>query len=85
MWYEHLIFKGRVVLFFCALFHPALDTSNIMVKKQVFELLAALSMFAIEGYRLALDSLDHYKASDSYQYDRSHCQKFFFIIIIISL
>lgn len=34
-----------------------------MVKKQVFELLAALSMFAAEGYRLALDSLDHYKAS----------------------
>ncbi|XP_053365519.1 inverted formin-2 isoform X1 [Clarias gariepinus] len=46
----------------------ALDTSNIMVKKQVFELLAALSMFAIEGYRLALDSLDHYKAVKMQQY-----------------
>ncbi|MCJ8737056.1 hypothetical protein PDJAM_G00019400 [Pangasius djambal] len=46
----------------------ALDTSNIMVKKQVFELLAALSMFAAEGYMLALDSLDHYKASVHYQY-----------------
>uniref|UniRef100_A0A3B5B1I0 Inverted formin-2-like n=1 Tax=Stegastes partitus TaxID=144197 RepID=A0A3B5B1I0_9TELE len=38
-----------------------LDTSNIMVKKQVFELLAALSMFSTEGHRLALDALDHYK------------------------
>ena len=34
-----------------------------MVKKQVFELLAALSMFSTDGYRLALDALDHYKAS----------------------
>jgi hypothetical protein len=34
-----------------------------MVKKQVFELLAALSMFSSDGYRLALDALDHYKAS----------------------
>lgn len=32
-----------------------------MVKKQVFELLAALSMFSSDGYRLALDALDHYK------------------------
>ncbi|KAG7328122.1 hypothetical protein KOW79_008066 [Hemibagrus wyckioides] len=46
----------------------ALDTSNIMVKKQVFELLAALSMFAAEGYRLALDSLDHYKTVKMQQY-----------------
>ncbi|CAB1330835.1 unnamed protein product, partial [Coregonus sp. 'balchen'] len=41
----------------------ALDTSNTMVKKQVFELLAALSMFSSDGYRQALDALDHYKAS----------------------
>lgn len=34
-----------------------------MVKKQVFELLAALSMFSTDGHRLALDALDHYKAS----------------------
>lgn len=43
-------------------FPTALDTSNIMVKKQVFELLAALSMFSSDGHRLALDALDHYKA-----------------------
>lgn len=48
---------------FCCLVYPALDTSNVMVKKQVFELLAALSMFSAEGYRLALDALDHYKVS----------------------
>uniref|UniRef100_A0A3Q2P5X5 GBD/FH3 domain-containing protein n=1 Tax=Fundulus heteroclitus TaxID=8078 RepID=A0A3Q2P5X5_FUNHE len=29
--------------------------------KQVFELLAALSIFSAEGHRLALDALDHYK------------------------
>ncbi|CAL8272291.1 unnamed protein product [Merluccius merluccius] len=46
----------------------ALDTSNIMVKKQVFELLAALSMFSSDGYRLALDALDHYKGVKTQQY-----------------
>ncbi|XP_020485642.3 inverted formin-2 isoform X2 [Labrus bergylta] len=46
----------------------ALDTSNIMVKKQVFELLAALSMFSAEGHRLALDALDHYKGVKTRQY-----------------
>uniref|UniRef100_A0AAY5F027 Inverted formin, FH2 and WH2 domain containing n=1 Tax=Electrophorus electricus TaxID=8005 RepID=A0AAY5F027_ELEEL len=46
----------------------ALDTSNTMVKKQVFELLAALSMFSADGYRLALDALDHYKAVKTQQY-----------------
>ncbi|XP_069391747.1 inverted formin-2 isoform X2 [Paralichthys olivaceus] len=46
----------------------ALDTSNIMVKKQVFELLAALSMFSRDGHRLALDALDHYKGVKTQQY-----------------
>ncbi|XP_030575302.1 inverted formin-2 isoform X2 [Archocentrus centrarchus] len=46
----------------------ALDTSNTMVKKQVFELLAALSMFSSDGHRLALDSLDHYKGVKTQQY-----------------
>uniref|UniRef100_A0A3P9Q975 Inverted formin, FH2 and WH2 domain containing n=1 Tax=Poecilia reticulata TaxID=8081 RepID=A0A3P9Q975_POERE len=45
-----------------------LDTSNIMVKKQVFELLAALSIFSAEGHRLALDALDHYKGLKTQQY-----------------
>lgn len=47
--------------------HPwplaALDTSNVMVKKQVFELLAALCIYSPEGHALALDALDHYKVS----------------------
>ncbi|XP_030633501.1 inverted formin-2 [Chanos chanos] len=46
----------------------ALDTSNTMVKKQVFDLLAALSMFSSDGHRLALDALDHYKAMKMQQY-----------------
>uniref|UniRef100_A0AAQ5YGY5 Inverted formin, FH2 and WH2 domain containing n=1 Tax=Amphiprion ocellaris TaxID=80972 RepID=A0AAQ5YGY5_AMPOC len=46
----------------------ALDTSNIMVKKQVFELFAALSMFSTEGHCLALDALDHYKGVKTRQY-----------------
>ncbi|XP_018583303.1 inverted formin-2 isoform X3 [Scleropages formosus] len=46
----------------------ALDTSNIMVKKQVFELLAALSIFSADGYNLALDALDHYKSVKMQQY-----------------
>lgn len=41
----------------------ALDTSNVMVKKQVFELLAALCIYSPEGHALALDALDHYKVS----------------------
>ena len=41
----------------------ALDTSNMMVKKQVFELLAALCIYSPEGHVLSLDALDHYKVS----------------------
>lgn len=32
-----------------------------MVKMQVFELLAALTLFDPQGHHLALDALDHYK------------------------
>uniref|UniRef100_A0A7N8XB10 Inverted formin-2-like n=1 Tax=Mastacembelus armatus TaxID=205130 RepID=A0A7N8XB10_9TELE len=39
----------------------ALDTSNVMVKMQVFELLAALTLFDPQGHHLTLDALDHYK------------------------
>ncbi|XP_056249175.1 inverted formin-2 isoform X2 [Seriola aureovittata] len=46
----------------------ALDTSNTMVKKQVFDLLAALSMFSTDGHCLALDALDHYKGLKMQQY-----------------
>ncbi|XP_076017852.1 inverted formin-2-like isoform X3 [Genypterus blacodes] len=46
----------------------ALDTSNTMVKMQVFDLLAALTMFSPDGHRLALDALDHYKGVKTQQY-----------------
>ncbi|KAM6464219.1 inverted formin-2 isoform 2-T2 [Liasis olivaceus] len=46
----------------------ALDTSNIMVKKQVFELLAALCIYSFDGHALALDALDHYKTVKNQQY-----------------
>lgn len=39
----------------------ALDTNNITVKKQVFELLSALCVYNQEGHARALDTLDHYK------------------------
>ncbi|KAM4690860.1 inverted formin-2 [Rhinophrynus dorsalis] len=46
----------------------ALDTSNVMVKKQVFELLAALCIYSPEGHHLALDSLEHYKTVKNQHY-----------------
>ncbi|XP_035534287.1 inverted formin-2-like, partial [Morone saxatilis] len=46
----------------------ALDTSNVMVKVQVFELLAALTLFDPQGHRLGLDALDHYKTLKKQQY-----------------
>ncbi|KAM5129237.1 inverted formin-2 isoform 2-T2 [Mantella aurantiaca] len=46
----------------------ALDTSNVMVKKQVFELIAALFIYSPEGHDLALDALEHYKAVKNQQY-----------------
>uniref|UniRef100_A0A8B9MP75 Inverted formin, FH2 and WH2 domain containing n=2 Tax=Accipitrinae TaxID=8955 RepID=A0A8B9MP75_9AVES len=46
----------------------ALDTTNVMVKKQVFELLAALCIYSSDGHALALDALDHYKSAKNQQY-----------------
>lgn len=39
----------------------ALDTNNVTVKKQVFELLSALCAYNNDGYNRALETLDHYK------------------------
>ena len=47
----------------CLCVPSALDTSNVMVKMQVFELLAALALFDPQGHHLGLDALDHYKVS----------------------
>ncbi|XP_030260173.1 inverted formin-2-like [Sparus aurata] len=46
----------------------ALDTSNVMVKMQVFDLLAALALFDPLGHHLGLDALDHYKIVKKQQY-----------------
>ncbi len=43
------------------LFFTALDTTNIQVKKQVFELLSALCVYNAEGYNRALEALEFYK------------------------
>lgn len=48
------------------LFVAALDTNNVVVKKQVFELLSALCVYNAEGYDRALDALEHYKVSSTY-------------------
>ena len=44
-----------------------------MVKKQVFELLAALCIYSSDGHALALDALDYYKASVGLQQDVLLC------------
>ncbi|KFM81201.1 Inverted formin-2, partial [Stegodyphus mimosarum] len=46
----------------------ALNTSNVSVKKQVFELLGALCVYNAEGYQRALETLEHYKASINGRY-----------------
>lgn len=43
----------------------ALDTKNLIVKKQVFELLSALCAYSGEGYERALQTLEHYKVRNS--------------------
>lgn len=39
----------------------AIDTNNVSVKKQVFELLSALCAYNADGYTRALETLDHYQ------------------------
>ncbi|KAM4529363.1 inverted formin-2-like isoform 1-T1 [Fundulus diaphanus] len=46
----------------------ALDTSNMMVKMQVFELLAALALFDPQGSHLTLDAFENYKVLKKQQY-----------------
>lgn len=41
----------------------ALDTNNVTVKKQIFELLSALCVYNEEGHARALDTLEHYKVT----------------------
>ncbi|XP_045619895.1 uncharacterized protein [Procambarus clarkii] len=46
----------------------ALDTSNVTIKKQVFELLSALCVYNVDGYNRAIDALEHYKALKAERY-----------------
>ncbi|XP_022690167.1 inverted formin-2-like, partial [Varroa jacobsoni] len=39
----------------------ALSTDNVLVKKQVFELLSAVCVYSFRGHHLAVDALQHYK------------------------
>lgn len=57
----------------CVCVPSALDTSNVMVKMQVFELLAALAVFDLRGQHLILDALDHYKVNFSSLRDTNLC------------
>lgn len=43
----------------------ALDTNNVTVKKQVFELLSALCAYNADGYARATETLEHYKVRKS--------------------
>ena len=45
----------------CIINTAVLDTNNGLVKTQIFELLSALCVYAEEGYKLAVDSLEDYK------------------------
>ncbi|GBN50463.1 Inverted formin-2 [Araneus ventricosus] len=46
----------------------ALDTDDIPVKKQVFELLSALCVYRPDGYLRALETLEHYKSLKKRRY-----------------
>ena len=46
----------------------ALDTPNVQVKKQVFELLSALCVYSADGYNRAIEALEHYKTFMSERY-----------------
>ena len=39
----------------------ALETNNLMVKMQIFELLSALCLYSKDGFYLTLDALEKYK------------------------
>jgi inverted formin-2 len=41
----------------------ALDTHNVTVKKQVFELLSALCAHSPDGYNRTIETLEHFKVS----------------------
>lgn len=53
---------ARVIRFtMFGIYFVALDSSNVMVKKQVFELLAAMCIYSADGKLRAIDAMEHYK------------------------
>ena len=52
----------------CVFPFAALDTTNVQIKKQVFELLSALCVYSADGYSRALEALEHYKTFRSERY-----------------
>uniref|UniRef100_T1IIN0 FH2 domain-containing protein n=1 Tax=Strigamia maritima TaxID=126957 RepID=T1IIN0_STRMM len=52
------------------IFHEGetLDTRNMAVKKQVFELLSALCIYSDKGHQLVIDALHRYKIFKGYRY-----------------
>ncbi|KFB40741.1 hypothetical protein ZHAS_00008168 [Anopheles sinensis] len=46
----------------------ALDTNNVTVKKQIFELLSTLCAFSANGYKRAIETLEHYKTIKNERY-----------------
>ncbi|XP_021352107.1 inverted formin-2-like isoform X2 [Mizuhopecten yessoensis] len=63
-----LTLKGRNDNLFGRRFASALETKNLMVKMQVFELLSALCVYSTDGYYLTLDALENYKIFKKLQY-----------------
>uniref|UniRef100_A0A1B0B954 GBD/FH3 domain-containing protein n=1 Tax=Glossina palpalis gambiensis TaxID=67801 RepID=A0A1B0B954_9MUSC len=55
----------------------ALDTNNVVVKKQVFELLSALCAYNADGYARAIETLEFYK--------NLKCERYRFKIVINEL
>ncbi|CAH1778221.1 unnamed protein product [Owenia fusiformis] len=46
----------------------AMDTNNVMVKKQILELLSAMSLYSSQGHELALDALEFFKKLKNLRY-----------------
>ncbi|XP_052280011.1 inverted formin-2-like [Dreissena polymorpha] len=63
--------KGKTDNIFGRRFAAALETKNIMVKMQIFELLSALCVYSKDGYYLTLDALERYRSWQKLQYRMS--------------
>ncbi|WAQ99283.1 INF2-like protein [Mya arenaria] len=63
--------KGRKDNIFGRRFASALETKNLMVKMQIFELLSALCVYSKDGYYLTLDALERYRSWQKLQYRMS--------------